>query len=223
MSQPERISLSEAKAHFAAIAKRRAGATLDQDRVDRHERQERNQIEASLRLSRVPDRLVQLACWERDEHGHPWMDTEPYLKLVRQLLSRRLIFLHGQTDTGKSAAAARVIRDRAKDTGAGAWWLTSSAYAHAYRSFDLSDKLQVRASRNASLLVLDDVGQEPDKDASVIEELLTHRYDAPGMPITICTANCDWGTFAKRYQARVVSRWREVGALVEATKRVRPR
>jgi len=64
----------------------------------------------------------------------------------------------------------------------------------------------------ASLIVLDDVGQEPERNAPVITELMQHRYN-DGKP-TIVTTWLSPAEVAQRYSAGTARRFFEHSAIV---------
>lgn len=118
-------------------------------------------------------------------------------RAVRAWDARRSLVLLGPTGAGKSTAAAWALRAfvaRGVTAGGEAWrrargacWAPASdlARARAEHRLGAGDAPLVARAAAASVLVVDDIGQEGDPAA--IRDVLAARYDA-GLP-TLATSN----------------------------------
>ncbi|MDJ0828042.1 MAG: hypothetical protein QNJ16_21375 [Rhodobacter sp.] len=121
--------------------------------------------------------------------------------------------LLGVPGTGKSVAAAVELRER------GGRWVNSVDWCAT------SDWDQCRAPYlRSGLLVVDDVGIEPDKASYKLGHLVFHRHAEARQ--TIYTTNLTRSQLIERYDERVISRWREgIGesSVVDFKKVLRPK
>lgn len=135
------------------------------------------------------------------------------------------LYLHGDTGTGKSFAAAwRIYNDThrrlleywdspalwAENASCSASWL--SAYAVCM------ERANLYAAESAPLLVLDDLGCELESraNAATLNELIGVRYNF-GRP-TIITSNLTMSEFSKRYQSRMYERVLQSNNIIDTGK-----
>lgn len=143
----------------------------------------------------MPSRIV-------DELEAQWIDLAlpPGPKLREHLgAGRTLVLLAGAPGSGKTLSACLALVDR----GIGAF-VSAPWYAEMHASF----RTQLLAERAAerTMLVIDDLGEESERDAPALAQLLTHRYDLAGRCTTIVTSNLRPKEIGPRYGKRIISR-----------------
>jgi DNA replication protein DnaC len=175
------------------------------DRAARHAAFESAQVRDS-RYQRLRDAGVEVTdAVERMLLDHELRDTDA-IKSVRHWFERRQepwMVLAGPVGCGKSVAAAAAVA-----YGPTALWLRSDALCRVFSSnYSEQRELQERV-RTISLLVVDDLGAEPDpaRMLLVLFDLLDARKSARRRP-TIVTTNATRRALLERYpEPRLTSR-----------------
>lgn len=169
--------------------------------------------------ARIPTRIMDL--WWSGR----WSSTDSSRRAIEMIRSGvRLVVLWGGVGTGKSCAAAQVLLEPCAigPDGGHAFvglWISAADYCDLYpRREEIG---LVRDAQAASYLVIDDLGEEPERDSNRIERLITARYDSAHMR-TICTTNLDGRGVLARYGRRVSSRLKEIGGSIRCDEVVRP-
>jgi DNA replication protein DnaC len=162
----------------------------------------------------VPSRIC-------DELESPTLDPKlhPGPELRRHLeAGRTMIVLIGPPGTGKTLTAVLALVDRGYGN-----FLTAPHYAFLIGSFNTSVLAERAADRG--MLVVDDLGEEGERDSGKLAELLTHRYNLAGQSTTIVTSNLSLEKIATRYGQRIVSRLEDPrhGAVIPCPTVLRPR
>jgi len=170
-------------------------------------------------LAHIPSRILNLR--ERGELRNT-RAVQEVLGAVRA--GKRTVLLLGRPGTGKSVAAAEVLLapvHRLQDGGPHfvGEWITAREYCEA--SYDHDQRGRVRDVQRALYLVVDDLGLEQPHDRQRIEGLISSRYDDDAQ-VTLLTTNLTGLEFQEAYGPRVLSRLREVGAVVACSEVVRP-
>lgn len=178
----------------------------------------RAQRSSFLAESRVPTRIADL--WWRG-----WRPTDASRRAIEMVRSGvRTIILWGGTGTGKSCAAAAVLLEPCAVGPDGepcfvGQWISAWDYADLYPRREEIDL--IRDCQAASYLVVDDLGEEPEKSAPVLARLITDRYDSVHQR-TVITTNLDGRAIRDRYGRRVGARLKEIGGGIECKEVVRP-
>lgn len=169
--------------------------------------------------ARIPTRIMDL-WWSGG-----WRATDSSRRAIEMIRSGvRLVVLWGGTGTGKSCAAAAVLLEPCAVGPDGGHvfvglWISAADYCDLYPRREETDL--IRDAQAASYLVIDDLGEEAERDSHLIERLITARYDSAHMR-TICTTNLDGRGVLSRYGRRVSSRLKEIGGSIRCDEIVRP-
>lgn len=77
----------------------------------------------------------------------------------------------------------------------------------------------IRRAKNATLLILDEIGFEDDKfDPHAVRDVVYHRYRMGRSSPTLVTSGCTVAELAKRYGAAMVERLTDLGELIDLHK-----
>ena len=170
---------------------------------------------------RLPETLETMLVTGQDRWGQPLRKTPMLEALLRLVAAKALhVVLSGEPGTGKSVAAAQML----EHYGSGRW---VSAVDYCTLADWAEERLPYLRCR---LLVVDDLGLEPDRAVSKIEALVYERH-AQGRT-TVYTTNLTRkqlrgsGSQPGRYDERVLSRWREGltgNPVIDCSEAMRPR
>lgn len=169
--------------------------------------------------SRIPSRITDL-WWSGN-----WRSTDASRRALSMIRSgARAVVLYGTQGTGKSCAAAEILLTPCAigpDGGAVfcGLWIAAADYCECCGRREDTDL--VEDCRAASYLVVDDAGEEHQREAWRIARLITDRYDSSHQR-TIITTNLTGDEFRGRYGERVYSRMKEIGGAVQCKVVERP-
>jgi hypothetical protein len=169
--------------------------------------------------SRIPSRITDL-WWSGS-----WRSTDASRRALQMIRSgARAVVLYGTQGTGKSCAAAEILLTPCAigpDGGAVfcGLWISAADYCECCGRREDTDL--VEDCRASSYLVVDDAGEEHQRDAWRIARLITDRYDSSHKR-TVLTTNLTGDQFRNRYEARVYSRLMEIGGAVQCKVIERP-
>lgn len=150
------------------------------------------------------------------------LDTgaETLLKLQQHLAEgHRLVVLIGSPGTGKTTAAVVTLLEHDRPGR----FITAPEYCRQARSWS-TEALADGARRTTGVLVIDDLGEEPNGHDDDIDVLITSRYNLGGPSATVFTSNLRPRELV-RYGDRVLSRLRDPRycAVVHCSDVLRPR
>jgi DNA replication protein DnaC len=113
-----------------------------------------------------------------------------------------MIILGGPPGTGKTTAACGIIRD-----------LRCGHYTKAvsYAGIAQNEEHRRKLYQQTKVLVLDDLGMDPDFSRWRMNELLAHRYDGPAGWFTLITTNLSKPELEAKYDKTTVDRIAEKG------------
>lgn len=213
MSEPEKIDVMALVIDLAARARQRVD---DADARTRRERRERLQLEERKRTAArdarigVPQSPDLIARAIRPGTGRAAEIVAEVYRYARGDEDRTAtVWLVGTPGTGKTTAAIRAILGH-EAQGRSAAYLRAPILpgVRNYATAELYDR-----ARRVDLLVLDEVGTEPDP--KTITELVCERHDHGR--VTICVGNLDAPQCVERYSlmtdARVRSRMAQLRRL----------
>lgn len=169
--------------------------------------------------ARIPSRVMDL--WWSGQ----WRTTDASRRAIELIRAGvRTAILWGGTGTGKSCAAAQVLLEPCAIGPDGGhvfvgMWISAWDYADLYPRREEIDL--IRDCQAASYLVVDDLGEEPERDSGRLARLITDRYDSSHQR-TIITTNLDGRAIRDRYGRRVGARLKEIGGGIECKQVVRP-
>jgi DNA replication protein DnaC len=127
--------------------------------------------------------------------------------------SRRWLVLFGDVGTGKTFTATAVVIDFIERGGEA---LVARAKDAAYQLHESYQQENTEAFRKrlvrTPLLLLDDLGEENEKDKEFIASIIKSRYESDRQ--TIITTNLDAEGLAKKYGPAVFSRLEELAVVI---------
>ena len=183
-----------ASAAFQASEEQRAVAVnLARQRREAHLQQSRACVTDAMREAIVDGSLSPT---EAVQAVARWLERRPTPWLI----------LSGKPDSGKSGAAAAALGDH------GGRWFSSNEVVHAFAGMFGEALTAQQQAKDASLLVIDELGgeDEPARMVSALLQLLNARNSASRTPV-IATTNLTFDALAKRYaNERVRSRFNEL-------------
>lgn len=178
------------------------------------DRQRRQEVIASA-VASIPEkyRWAQL-----DAHELPERIACPeVMSEVRAALAAKVVLLVGGTGRGKTSLGTAIFRahlERATAEGAGvearawgakAFWVGAKPLSTNRRETPLGEvPALISGARGASVLLVDDLGQEAPSDKDDVVAVLENQYDK-GFPLIV---TCGWGVagMKERYSPHLIRR-----------------